>query len=104
MRKAPSVIHQYGRPMLAKDVTGHIIHREDKIFVPAYGEWFNTLDYDNHFVYLSRQIGSALMCTCGSSAAAVGYQEYKKYCSYKGQRVIACLAHLNDGKHADGST
>ena len=60
--------------------------------------------YDNHFVYYYHQIGSTLMCTCGSPAAAFGYSAYKQYCSYQGERTIGCIAHLQQGRHADNST
>jgi len=100
----PKIIHQYGRPVKARDVDGREIYREDRIWVPAHKQWFNVMDYDNHFVYGTKKIGAALMCTCGSPAAAVGYDHYKQYCSFKGMQVIACLAHTNDGRHADGST
>ena len=104
MNRAPVVIHQYGRPVKARDVDGQEIFREDHIYVRAYHQWFNVLEYDNHFVYRTEKMGAALLCTCGSPAAAVGYQEYMKYSSFKGNQVIACIHHLNTGHHSDGST
>jgi len=103
--KAPTVIHQLGRPVRARTLSGDIIERPDKIFVPSYQAVFPVLDYDNHFIYYDpTHMGSTLMCTCGSAAAAFGYDAYKKYCSYMGERVLGCIQHLQTGGHADGST
>lgn len=104
MPKAPTVIHQLGRPEKAKLYNGDIVERQDAIFVPSYGAIFPCLEYDNHFIYYKKQYGSTLMCTCGSTAAAFGYDAYEKYCSYMGERVLGCTMHLQTGKHADGST
>ena len=100
----PEVIHQYGRPYKAVLQNGDVVERQDTIYVPSYKAIYPTLDYDNHFVYYYHQMGSTLKCTCGSPAAAFGYDAYKKYCSYMGERVLGCVAHLQTGKHADGST
>lgn len=105
MAKAPTVIHQLGRPVRARLSNGDVIEREDAIYVPTYRAIYPTLDYDNHFVYYdAHHIGSTLMCTCGSAAAAFGYAAYKKYCSYMGEKTLGCIQHLQTGKHADGST
>lgn len=104
MVKAPVVIHQYGRPMKARLHNGDVAERKDAIYVPSYNAVYSVLEYDNHFVYYHKQIGSTLMCTCGSPAAAFGYSVYRKYCSYMGERVLGCIHHLQTGKHADGST
>lgn len=105
MSRAPKVIHQYGRPMKARTLNGDIIERQDKIYVPSYRAVFPTLEYDNHFVYYDpHHIGSTLMCTCGSPAAAFGYEAYSRYCSYMGEKVIGCVEHLQHERHADGST
>jgi hypothetical protein len=104
MPRVSQVIHQYGRPVKARLLDGSIVEREDKIYVPSYGMVYPCLDYDNHFVYYKKQLGSTLMCTCGSQAAAFGYDAYKKYCSYMGERVIGCIVHLQTGRHGDGSS
>jgi len=103
MPKAPVVIHQYGRPVKARDVDGREIVREDKIFFNRH--WIPCLEYDNHFVYKTDKIGSAtLMCSCGSAAGVVGYRAYKRFASYMGTEVVACLHHINTGRHGDGSS
>ena len=105
MRKAPAVIHQYGRPTKAIDVDGHEIHKESEIYMDLYKQKFPVLDYDNHFVYRTDKVGSAsIMCTCGSFAGVVGYRAYKQFSSYIGPEVVACIQHINTGYHSDGST
>lgn len=105
MNKAPTIIHQFGRPKKAKLLNGRWVDRPEHIFVPSYHDVFPTLDYDNHFVYYDGEhIGSTLMCTCGSAAIVVGYEAYRMYASYMGHNVIACMMHTQQGKHADGST
>lgn len=105
MSKAPTVIHQYGRPVKAKLPNGDIIERQDKIYVPSYHAVFPCLDYDSHFVYYyGKTLGTTMFCTCGSGSGIFGYRAYKKYCSYIGENVIGCIHHLQYGKHADGST
>lgn len=104
MSRAPAVIHHYGKPMEARMPNGDKIVRQDAIFVQSRGQLLPCLEYDNHFVYETDKIGSSLMCTCGSAAAAFGYRAYSKYCSYMGENVIGCIQHLQTGRHADGST
>ena len=104
MPKAPVIIHQYGRPEKARLPNGDVVERQEFIYVPSYREVYPCLEYDNHFVYYKKQIGSTLMCTCGSQAAAFGYAAYKKYCSYMGEKVLGCITHLQTGRHGDGSS
>ena len=104
MPKAPVVIHQFGRPVKAKLLNGDIVERQEAIYVPSHRETIPCLEYDNHFIYYNgKQRGSTLMCTCGAPAAAFGYEAYRRYCSYMGERVLGCINHLQYGKHADGS-
>ena len=103
MPRVSQVIHQYGRPTKAKLLNGDMVERQEKIYIPSYQSVFPTLDYDTHFVYYIKQMGSTLMCTCGSPAAVFSYDAYEKYCSYMGEKVIGCISHLQNGVHGDGS-
>ena len=104
MPKAPVVIHQYGRPVRAKLPNGTVVERQDAIYVSSYREVFKCLDYDTHFLYYDgNHIGSTLMCTCGSHAGVIGYNGYKRFASYQGPQVLACMYYTNNGCHADGS-
>lgn len=100
------VIKHFGRPNEATLPDGTIVRREEKIFVPTQQEWYETLDYDNHFVYYRKVLGTTMMCTCGSIAAVFGYDAYQKFASrYKGTFVVGCVAHLQSGgRHSDGSS
>lgn len=104
MPKAPVVIHQFGRPKKAKLLSGKWIDRPDEIYVPTHHRNYSVLDYDSHFVYRDGEhLGSTLMCTCGAAASVIGYEGYRKYASYQGSQVIACLHYTQYGSHADGS-
>ena len=103
MTKGINVIKHYGRPMEAISLSGERIYREDRIFVSSHQTWYETMPYDNHFVYHTKRIGTSLLCTCGSPAIVVDYGTYKKYSSYRGQ-LIVCQTQIQTGKHADRST
>jgi hypothetical protein len=101
-RKMPvSVIRNVGRAKTAKLPNGETVERADRLLMQ--GDWMPCLDTDNHFVYKTKNLGSAMMCTCGASAVAVGYHEYKKYASYMGNEVIMCYSLAQRGIHNDGS-
>jgi hypothetical protein len=99
-----TVIKHYGRPKEAIDLNGQRIERKDVIYVKTHKTWYPTLDYDNHFVYMSNRVGSTMMCTCGSAAGVIDYHLYKKYQSRYEGPIIACLFQIQSGHHADGST
>lgn len=96
------LIRKGGRPMEATDHNGRKIYRKDRIFLKSHQAWYETLDFDNHFVYESPDRGSSIMCTCGSTAVVVNYEYYRQYSSYKGP-IIACSHYIQHGVHADGS-
>lgn len=84
---------------------GERIERQEAIFVPSEQGWFQTIDTDSHFVYRQgKKRGSTLMCTCGGVAAIFSYEAYRKFSSVNRGRIIACITHVNTGKHDDGST
>ena len=98
------VIKVYGRAKVAH-LQGERFDREGTIFVPSEKAWFETIDTDNHFVYRQgKRSGSSLMCTCGGSAGIFQYDAYMKFSSVNRGRIIACITHMNTGKHADGSS
>lgn len=97
----PSVIRNVGRVKTAKLPNGRIVERQEKLHLTD--GWYPCLDTDTHFVFLTSHIGSRMRCTCGGEAALVGYHAYKKYASYFGNEVVACLDFVNMGHHRDGS-
>ena len=98
------IIRIHGRAKVAH-LDGERIDREDVVFVKSEGGWFQTIDTDNHFVYRqTKKFGSSLMCTCGGAAGLFQYEAYMKYYSTNKGRIVACITHMNTGKHGDGSS
>lgn len=102
--QAPRVIKHHGRPMEAVDLSGQRIERKDLLFVRSHRAWYPVLPYDNHFVYMSNRVGSTMMCTCGSAAAVLEYPYYRQYESTNRGPTVCCLAQIEYGRHADGSS
>lgn len=97
----PAVIRNVGRAKTARLRDGTEVERAERL--PMQGDMLPCLDTDNHFIYKTKALGSAMMCTCGASAVAVGWHEYKKYASYMGNEVIMCYSLAQHGVHNDGS-
>lgn len=98
------IIKHYGRPKEAYDLNGQRVERKDKVYVKSYHGWFFTMDYDNHFVYMSNRLGSTMMCTCGSPAVVVEWPVYRTYHSDNIGPMMVCMYHMQNGRHADGSS
>lgn len=96
------IIKHYGRPMEAV-VNGDTVRREDRIFLRSHRAWYETMPYDNHFIYETNNFGSSVMCTCGATAVVVNYEVYKDLYSNHGAMLV-CSFHMQTGKHADGSS
>jgi len=97
-----SVVRNLGRSRQATLPNGRVVERQDTLTLRD--GVHACLPTDNHFVYTTTHIGSAMMCTCGAPAIIVGYHAYKQYSSYIGNEVIMCQAYAMQGKHADGSS
>jgi len=100
-----NVIKHWNDPKNAVTLSGHHVHREERMFIPTHSQWFPILQTSMHFCYRDPTVprGSTLMCTCGSSAGIFGYEAYKKYNSYVGNEVVACTEFIQQGHHSDGS-
>lgn len=100
-----SIIKQRGDPKTATTLDGHVVHKEEKVFVPEWNRWVACADYHGeHFVYLdpSDKPGRWFaMCTCGSPAVIVGKDVYKGE-----QGMLVCHFHAAQGYHqtSDGRT
>lgn len=91
------------------------VERQDFFFAEGYGI-VKTIPYELHFVFedKSKKKGRwAFMCTCGSLAGIISYNEVKHLMTVNGDEpgyVLACIAHTTSkqnigiGRHADGST
>jgi hypothetical protein len=113
-----SIIHHYLSPNVAVTHEGHIVKREDKIFLvdpDGFARFVACPPMDNHFIYKDPEyekgtIGRcATMCTCGAMAVIVGYNVYKHDASPSSVgstpgEMLVCLNHATFGRHSDGST
>lgn len=93
---------------------GTIIERTDRVFIPEWSRFVRCIDYDNHFVALNPSKKEGMwfaLCSCGSPAVIVGYNQYKHGASpssggvgFVAGEMLVCYVHTLFGKHADGST
>jgi len=103
-----SIIKHYNSPNEAVTLDGITVQREEKLFIPEYGRFVMCAPYDNHFIYEDKS-GKPnrwlYMCTCGYGAGIVGSKDYEKDASPTDTgELFVCLAHAQNGVHADGST
>lgn len=96
-----SVVRNLGTAKTATLPNGETVERAEVLLMQ--GTLLPCLDVDNHFIYKTKKLGAAILCTCGSPGGAVGYHEYKKYASYIGNEVIMCLSLAQSGVHSDES-
>lgn len=90
------------------------VERQELIYAEGYG-LVKCVPYELHFIYedKSKKRGRwAYMCTCGSIAGIISYNEVKTLMTVTGAEsgyILACIAHTTAkqntgvGKHADGS-
>lgn len=102
---SPAIIQHWNDPNSAVTLGGIPVHREDKIFLSSYQQWFPVLPQSMHFIFkdTSQPRGSTLFCTCGATGIIVGYEAYKDLNSYIGSEVLACHHFIQYGVHADKS-
>ena len=91
------------------------VERQEYLYADGYG-LVKCINYELHFVYedKSKKVGRwVYMCTCGSIAGIVSYNEMKSLMTVQGIEkgyVFVCISHTATkqntgiGKHADGST
>ena len=82
--------------------TGEEVERSD--YIRLKDGFHKTLDTTTHFVYKTNNLGSSILCTCGSPAIVVSYGQYKEWSSFIGNEVIACQLLIQHGRHGDGSS
>ena len=102
----PKVIRNVNDPQNAVTVDGIPVHREDRIYLSSYKQWFPVLNTSMHFCYkdpINRNGRSSVLCTCGSPGATFGYEAYKRWNSFVGSEVIMCIELAQRGHHSDGS-
>lgn len=91
------------------------VERQELIYAEGYGI-VKPIPYELHFIYEDKSDNKgrwSFMCTCGSLAGIVSYNEMKSLMTVQGIEtgyVLACIAHLSSkqntgiGRHADNST
>ena len=97
----PEVVRNVGRRKQATLPNGRVVEPQERLQLSD--GWYPVLNTDTHFCFTTSHFGSRMLCSCGGEAALVGYHAYKKYSSYIGNEVIACLDYLQYGRHRDGS-
>ncbi len=110
-----ATIRSWGNKNQAITHDGETVNRMEYIYVEGYG-LVKCIDYELHFIFedTSKKVGRwAYMCTCGSIAGVISYNEMKSMMTVWGNEpgyVLACVHHTamkqntGIGKHADGST
>ena len=91
------------------------VERQDFYYAEGYGI-VKCIPYELHFIFedKSNKVGRwAFMCTCGSIAGIISYNEMKSLMTVRGTEsgyILACIAHTTSkqnmgiGRHADDST
>jgi len=84
------------------------IYRTDKLFLAGdLRKIVMCAPYDNHFIYQLPVyvIGNSTMCTCGSIAVMIGFNDYSHLASPSETQglMLVCKAHTDTNRHADGS-
>lgn len=107
-------IRSWGDKNKATTHDGLTVERMDHIYVEGYG-LVRCIPYELHFVYedKSKKLGRwSFMCTCGSIAGVISYNEVKTLMTVSGTEpgyIMACIHHTTTkqntgiGSHADGS-
>ena len=108
-------IRSFGDKNTAITMDGNKVSRQEFIFAEGYN-MVRCIPYELHFVYEdpSKKKGRwSLMCTCGSMAGIISFNDMKQSMTVQGTEtgyVLACIAHTASkqntgiGRHADGST
>lgn len=91
------------------------VERTEFLYAEGYG-LVKCVGYELHFVYedMSKKSGRwSFMCTCGSPAGIISYNEVKHLMTVTGLEkgfILACISHTTSkqnvgvGKHADNSS
>lgn len=97
--KIVSIIRHRGEPQEATTLAGVKVSREERLFVlvDKYNRFYNTIQYDDHFVYDNpTPLQPSFMCTCGAPAVLIPPNAPES--------EFHCMHHYQYGVHATGST
>lgn len=113
--KRTTVVRVAGQAKKATLFDNTVVHRKE-IIEFWMGEQLTRVriaPYYNHFCYVTPKhiLGWSLLCTCGSMAGVVGFNQYKKDGSptsggdgLEAGELLVCLSHAESGRHSDNST
>jgi hypothetical protein len=96
------IIRTHNTPDSATLKDGTIVHKQDTLYIPEWGQFITCAPYDNHFIYeVPKHFKDhpSYMCTCGSPAVIAGLSGYVLDASPQG-KLFLCLYHANHGHHA----
>jgi len=108
-------VRSWGDKNSATTHDGIKVEKQDLIYAEGYG-LVKCVPYELHFIFedKSKKKGRwAFMCTCGSIAGIISYNEVKNLMTVQGTEtgyILACISHTTSkqnigiGRHADGST
>jgi hypothetical protein len=108
-------VRSWGDKNSATTHDGLKVERQEFLYAEGYG-LVRCVPYELHFIFedKSKKIGRwVYMCTCGSIAGIISYNDVNKLMTVQGTEkgyVLACVAHTTSkqnvgiGKHIDGST
>ena len=102
-----NIIRHYNSPNRG-EYRGIVVHRQEKIFVSAYGGFVMCAPYDDHFIFEvpMHLKDSSYRCTCGSAAIITGFGAYAQDASPSNTRgyMLICMNHSFFGQHATGGS
>lgn len=86
-----NIIQHAGTPQKALLPDGKTyVYRQEKLFIPEWGAFVLCAPYDDHFIYETNAVGSAYMCTCGSTAVVAPPDP---------SGLLVCKFHADEGYH-----
>jgi len=100
------IIKQFGSPNEATTLDGHKVQRLEEIYIPQWGISVKCAPYDDHFIYEDPESKTKIgrwvhMCTCGSPAIVVGYNQYAQDASKYSGGLLVCK-HFTDTSIENG--
>lgn len=91
-----NIIRHRGNPKKATLPNGKVVERSESVLVLEWSRFVLCAPYDDHFVYEHKVPNvPSYMCTCGSAAVFVNYEDPAK-------AMLVCLHHGLNGVHQTG--
>jgi hypothetical protein len=91
MKTKPSPFYIHSLPPKPAVMLPEGIQRLDALWVPEWHAFVKCTQYENHFIYATKEMGPAYRCTCGSNAVIVP--------PIPSRGVLVCMAYAVKGMH-----